>query len=999
MNDSSQSRKDAADRMADVLSAKTITHIGFWNVRTMFDAGKLAQVCKEMKRYNLDILGISETRWTSSGRFTSSTGETILYSGREDNQHREGVAIILRKGLASKSLLEWKPINNRLIKIRLQGKQINTTIIQCYSPTNESDEETKDECYEQLKAEIERAPKHDMKIIMGDLNAKVGKDNSTYERTMGCEGSGEMNENGEKLLDFCEENAFVVGGTLFKHKEIHKLTWYSPNRRDKNQIDHFLINGMWRKSLMDVRVRRGADVGSDHQLVVAKVRVKLRKVEKQEIVNTKFNLEKLKDPQTKNTFKLQLRNRYQALADLENHTPPGTEEINPKWLRIKTAYLETAEECLGKKVKQRKDWMKEDTWKAIEQRRDTKKKVLDTKSPRLKERLDQQYQEENQKVKRMSRNDKRKYIEDLATEAEDAAENGNQGKVFKILKIITGKFRGSTTAPIKAKDGTLLTTEKEQENRWKEHFSETLNRPTPIVQADIEEAEEDLNIRTDTPDKEEIIAAIRTLKNGKAPGHDNLNAELFKADPNLAAETLLPLFIAIWEKKEIPEDWNKGTIIKIPKKGNLQDCNNWRGITLLSIPSKILAKVIIMRISEAVDKKLRNEQAGFRKGRGCTEQIFALRNIIEQCTEWQRELYINFVDFEKAFDSLHRESLWKILRFYGVPQDLVLIIKCFYNNFICSVGNTELYFKIGTGVRQGCVMSALLFNMAIDWTMRQTTNVPRGIRWTLFTTLEDLDFADDLALLSHTKEHMQEKTSRLSETAQKIGLRISRKKSEVMTLNVNNPTKIEIDGDELPTTEEFTYLGSTVRSDGGAGKDIRNRLCKARQAFRALNKIWNSQHIGTRTKIKLYKACVMSTLLYGSECWRMTESDLQKLSTFHTKSLRCILRIFWPNKISNKELLQRCRQEDMKEILLKRRWKWIGHTLRKEPDHIAKIALHWTPEGKRKRGRPRNTWRRTVESELKEWNETWGTISRKAQSREEWRSFVAALIASGQDRQ
>ena len=182
-----------------------------------------------MRRYKLDILGLSETRWTNSGRFTSITGETILNSGREDNQHREGVAIILRKGVAAKSLLEWKPINNRMIKIRLQGKQINTIFIQCYSPTNDSEEEAKDEFYDQLKAEIEGIPKHDMKIIMGDLNAKVGDDNSTYERTMGCEGCGKMNENGERLLDFCEENAFIVGGTLFKHKDIHKLTWYSPN--------------------------------------------------------------------------------------------------------------------------------------------------------------------------------------------------------------------------------------------------------------------------------------------------------------------------------------------------------------------------------------------------------------------------------------------------------------------------------------------------------------------------------------------------------------------------------------------------------------------------------------------------------------------------------------------------------------------------------------------------------------------------------------------------
>ena len=149
-----------------------------------------------------------------------------------------------------------------------------------------------------------------------------------------------------------------------------------------------------------------------------------------------------------------------------------------------------------------------------------------------------------------------------------------------------------------------------------------------------------------------------------------------------------------------------------------------------------------------MDQRLRQEQAGFRKGRGCTDQIFTLRNIIEQCTEWQRQLYFNYVDFEKAFDSIHRECLWRILRAYGIPQQIVLVIKSFYNNFKCRVGNNQSIFGVKTGVGQGCPMSALLFNLAIDWVMRQTTSDRlRGIRWTLFSTLEDLDFADDLALV------------------------------------------------------------------------------------------------------------------------------------------------------------------------------------------------------------------------------------------------------------
>ncbi|KAL9980638.1 hypothetical protein ACROYT_G009248 [Oculina patagonica] len=344
--------------------------------------------------------------------------------------------------------------------------------------------------------------------------------------------------------------------------------------------------------------------------------------------------------------------------------------------------------------------------------------------------------------------------------------------------------------------------------------------------------------------------------------------------------------------------------------------------------------------------------------------------------------------------------MWRILRAYGVPQKIVQLIQSFYAAFTCSVENSDISFEVKTGVRQGCVMSALLFNLVIDWVMRRTTeDHPRGIRWTLFSTLEDLDFADDLALLSHTHSHMQEKTSLLSEYAHQVGLNISLTKTEVMTLNNSNPQPVKVNGKDLPMTEQFKYLGSIVRQDGGAGIDIQSRLNKARNTFRMLSNVWRSSQFGTHTKLKIYQSCVLSTLLYGSECWRMLESDLEKLSTFHTKSLRKILRIFWPQTISNKDLLLRCKQEDMGTIIMQRRWRWIGHVIRKENESITKTALYWTPEGKRKRGRPKNTWRRTVETELRGLNQSWNTIQQLAKDRQQWRTFVAALRASGHNGQ
>ena len=232
---------------------------------------------------------------------------------------------------------------------------------------------------------------------------------------------------------------------------------------------------------------------------------------------------------------------------------------------------------------------------------------------------------------------------------------------------------------------------------------------------------------------------------------------------------------------------------------------------------------------------------------------------------------------------------------------------------------------------------------------RPTEDQSRGIRWALLSMLKDLDFADDLSLDSHTHQHMQEKKTRLSTYAQQVGPKISQKKTEVMLLNVSNPKPVQVNGEDLPKTEEFTYLGSIIRHDGRTGSDIKSRLNRARKAFTMLNNVWNSSQYSTKTKLKIYQSCVMSTLLYGSECWRMTESDITKLSVFFTENLRRILQIFWPDTISNQQLLARCNQDSMETIIMGRRWRWIGHVMRREQDNITSTALHWTPEGKRKR--------------------------------------------------
>jgi len=141
---------------------------------------------------------------------------------------------------------------------------------------------------------------------------------------------------------------------------------------------------------------------------------------------------------------------------------------------------------------------------------------------------------------------------------------------------------------------------------------------------------------------------LSQLKNGKAAGLDNIYPEVLKVDPEITAKMLYPLLEKIWREEKIPEDWEEGLIIKIPKEGDLPNCNNWRGVTLLSIPNKIRTRIILNRIQNTAEQHLRKEQAGFRKHRSCVDLINTLRIILEQSIEWQAILYVTFIDSEKA---------------------------------------------------------------------------------------------------------------------------------------------------------------------------------------------------------------------------------------------------------------------------------------------------------------------------------------------------------------
>ena len=154
---------------------------------------------------------------------------------------------------------------------------------------------------------------------------------------------------------------------------------------------------------------------------------------------------------------------------------------------------------------------------------------------------------------------------------------------------------------------------------------------------------------------------------------------------------------------------------------------------------------------------------------------------------------------------------------------------------------------------------------------------------------------DDVPLVSFTRDQLQRKTSDLSVAVKQLGLNISRKKTKTMQLT-DTPLPVELENEDLEGVEEFTYLGSVMSKSNATVKDITNHRQKAKSSFVQLNKVWRSPNISGKTKIKIYNSNVLSVLLYGAECWRVTQRDSQRLSGFHTSCLRKICRIYCPRR-------------------------------------------------------------------------------------------------------
>jgi len=224
-------------------------------------------IAEEVERYKMDVVALQEIRWKGKGSIRK-VKFTLHYSGN-DRQGNRGVGFIISKK-ASRSVVGFSPISERIFALRIKGKFHNITFVNAYTPTEDTEDEIVDEFYETLQSVCDEIPKHDVIITLGDFNTKLGKE-QLYKDIIGRHSLHEVTKNsGLRLVQYATINNFKVLSTWYPRKDIRKGIWKIPGTNDINQIDHIIVSKRWATDIQKVRTYRGATSDSDHFLVGAR---------------------------------------------------------------------------------------------------------------------------------------------------------------------------------------------------------------------------------------------------------------------------------------------------------------------------------------------------------------------------------------------------------------------------------------------------------------------------------------------------------------------------------------------------------------------------------------------------------------------------------------------------------------------------------------------------------------------------------------------------------
>ncbi|XP_073824763.1 FERM domain containing isoform X3 [Musca autumnalis] len=900
---------------------KKTLNIGTWNIRSLYEAGKLNNTIAEMDRLNVDILGVCETWWPNTGDFVSQNAK-IYFSGNSKRNHRNGVGIIVKEHIA-KSVIGFIPKSDRTMIIKISAKPVNINIIQVYAPTADKSNDEIEAFYIEVEELIKITKPHEITIIQGDFNAKVGSD--IVAGVKGIYGLGDRNERGDRLIEFCQEFKMKITNTLFTLPPRRLYTWKSPQDRVgnviRNQIDFILINRRHCSSVRKVTTYPSADVPSDHNLLMAKMHIKLAR-QSNKARNRKIDIGKLENPIIRSDVSSQVN------TELININRNDVENI---WNSVKTTINSIARNTLGNYTKPKsKSWMTEEILQLMDERRKYKNSNYEM------------YWEINREIQREVRIAKNNHLNSQCQEIERLMTLHDDFQIHKKMKEAAGIYRNTNSSVLYNNNNEPVFETAEKKDIWKEYI-QNLFRDSTRSDYDNRISHQ---MTGEAITNNEVEDALKSLRERKATGPDEIPAEILKMINGDNVDLLTKLFNHIYDTGQYPQDWLKSTFITIPKKSHPKRCNDYRLISLMSHALKIFLKIIHKRIYEKCEREMGETQFGFKEAKGTREALFCVQVLVQKCRDVNKDIFMCFIDYEKAFDTVQHDKLMDILASIGISEKEIRCIKSLYWHQSAHVnidGEITEEISISKGVRQGCTLSPLLFNIYSEKIFKESVNnVQEGV---LINNeyVNNIRYADDTTLIADNLSGLQNLVTRLTACSETYGLRLNTNKTKYMIISKKNNFEnmnITIHNTPLERVSSFKYLGFSINDQWDNSKEIKCRIEMARDTFHKYKRVLTSHDSNIATKTRFIKAYIWPVLLYSVEVWTLKAIDVKRLEAFEMWIYRRILKIPWIAHVSNDEVLRRLNKtRELFDHIKRRKISYLGHIMRNPKYRILQRIL------------------------------------------------------------
>lgn len=878
-----------------------------------------------VSKLNWDIIGMCETRRGSEE--INEFSEYILYHTKS-TKGLNGVGFLVKKHL-KKDIIYFKSYSDRVatLNISLPNKNV-LSMVQAYAPTEKCKDVELNAFYEVLELALEAEHSNNL-IIMGDFNAQIGKALQGEELAFGKYSNGKRSKHGQRLVEFALENNLKFINSMFKIRKNRKWTWQSPSGLYYTEIDYILTRSTVEVHNFDII--QNLNFNTDHRMIRCKIHIDTKK--KRKYIKPNQNHTRNLPILTQENGK-QLEEKFRAAIE-------QTDDIQIQYDNFEKEMISLISQIF-KTQKTRKEEMRTQIQELLEKRKQLYKK---TRTKEVKNRITQISKEINRTITENTKARRK------ATFEKYIKKTGAVKKAYKDLQASskwTINILDKTRKTISKRSDIV----KEATAFYRElYYTQTITNFENFMSKNSYMFDKIPQILIS-----EIDFSIKTQKNEKAPGEDRITNELIKSISEPLKRPLQTMFNRILEKRTTPNQWSKSITTLLHKKGDRADLNNYRPISLMSNFYKIFSKIVLNRLSKILDENQPCEQAGFRKNFSTIDHIFVVTQLIEKCNEYNNTLYICFIDFTKAFDSIEHQAIWEALTQQGIDKEYVELLYNIYSKCSAKIRMERdgSEFPVRKGVRQGDPLSPKIFSAVLEMVFRKIGWEKQGIKIN-GEYLSHLRFADDIAIFSEESTQLQEMVNKLARESRKVGLFLNATKTKIITNGKDHV--ITVEGQNIEYVSQYIYLGQSISFEDQTETEINRRIATAWKKYWGLKEIMKNRDINIKIKSKLYNMVILPCLTYGCQTWSLRKKDENKLSVHQRKMERSMLDIKLSDKIKNKIIRKKTQVTDIHSKIRNLKWKWAGHVCRMPCNRWARKLIEWIPlDGKRNKGRPRRRW-------------------------------------------